>query len=234
VAGHRGGSSSRPRRWPPRAAESRRGSHHLFSAADLTAASPTGNSTNHHRHAHHTVGSSRPRSSGVIGSELRRGGRFVDGDGSGKYAGLRSSLSLAAAQPPRCRTRAVAANARAHALAIDQARARVVMSPEMSLTGYELDTTAGTAPAAACQQPLRTPTGCSAPTVGAAVDVPPFPATPTCRDAGVTVVVELGTESRVRSWIGPKIRGCRPGRDDQRGERVVPRRGFRPRRSGGR
>ncbi len=59
-------------------------------------------------------------------------------------------------------------------------------------------------------------------------------ATPTCQYAGTTVVVELGTENRVRSWIGPRVRGCRPGRDDQRGERVVPRRGFRPRRSGGR
>jgi predicted amidohydrolase len=51
---------------------------------------------------------------------------------------MRGSLLLAAAQP-RCEARNVSANARAHAEAIREARARVVIFPELSLTGYELD-----------------------------------------------------------------------------------------------
>jgi predicted amidohydrolase len=47
-------------------------------------------------------------------------------------------LSVAAAQP-RCVAHDVAANARAHAAAIRGAGARVVVFPELSLTGYELD-----------------------------------------------------------------------------------------------
>jgi predicted amidohydrolase len=45
---------------------------------------------------------------------------------------------IAAAQPA-CRARDVAANARAHADAVRAARASVVVFPELSLTGYELD-----------------------------------------------------------------------------------------------
>lgn len=45
---------------------------------------------------------------------------------------------IAAAQP-RCTARDVAANARAHAEAVRAARAGVVVFPELSLTGYELD-----------------------------------------------------------------------------------------------
>jgi len=47
-------------------------------------------------------------------------------------------LTLAVAQPP-CVARDVAANARAHREAIRAAAARVVVFPELSLTGYELD-----------------------------------------------------------------------------------------------
>jgi predicted amidohydrolase len=47
-------------------------------------------------------------------------------------------LTLAVAQPP-CVPHDVAANARAHAAAVGQAGARVVVFPELSLTGYELD-----------------------------------------------------------------------------------------------
>jgi predicted amidohydrolase len=47
-------------------------------------------------------------------------------------------LPIAAAQP-RCAAADVSANARAHAAAIREARARVVVFPELSLTGYELD-----------------------------------------------------------------------------------------------
>jgi predicted amidohydrolase len=51
---------------------------------------------------------------------------------------MRGSLSIAVVQPP-CTPRDVAANARTHAQAVYAARSRVVVFPELSLTGYELD-----------------------------------------------------------------------------------------------
>ena len=51
---------------------------------------------------------------------------------------MREPLMVAVAQPP-CVAHDVAANARAHASAIRAAGARVVLFPELSLTGYELD-----------------------------------------------------------------------------------------------
>ncbi|MET8353042.1 MULTISPECIES: carbon-nitrogen hydrolase family protein [unclassified Micromonospora] len=59
-------------------------------------------------------------------------------DHSGETAENRTPLRLAVAQPP-CVPQDVAANARAHAAAVRAARARVVLFPELSLTGYELD-----------------------------------------------------------------------------------------------
>ncbi|MEO3809126.1 carbon-nitrogen hydrolase family protein [Sphaerisporangium sp. B11E5] len=50
---------------------------------------------------------------------------------------MRGPLTIAVAQPP-CAVRDVAANAAAHAEAVRAARARVVVFPELSLTGYEL------------------------------------------------------------------------------------------------
>jgi predicted amidohydrolase len=50
----------------------------------------------------------------------------------------REPLVIAVAQPP-CVARDVAANALAHAAAVRAAGARVVVFPELSLTGYELD-----------------------------------------------------------------------------------------------
>ena len=50
---------------------------------------------------------------------------------------VRAPLAIAAAQPA-CAARDVPANARAHAGAVRAARARVVVFPELSLTGYEL------------------------------------------------------------------------------------------------
>jgi predicted amidohydrolase len=47
-------------------------------------------------------------------------------------------LTIVAAQPA-CTAKDVAANAHAHADAVRAARARVVVFPELSLTGYELD-----------------------------------------------------------------------------------------------
>ena len=51
---------------------------------------------------------------------------------------MRGSLSLAVAQPA-CVPRDVAANVAAHAALVRAAAARVVVFPELSLTGYELD-----------------------------------------------------------------------------------------------
>lgn len=51
---------------------------------------------------------------------------------------MRDPLLIAVAQP-RCEPGDVAANARAHAGAVREAQARVVIFPELSLTGYELD-----------------------------------------------------------------------------------------------
>jgi predicted amidohydrolase len=60
-------------------------------------------------------------------------------------------LSVAVAQP-RCTPYEVGVNADAHAAAIRSARARVVVFPELSLTGYELD-----APAMAVDDPALAP-----------------------------------------------------------------------------
>ncbi len=51
---------------------------------------------------------------------------------------MREPLSVAAAQPP-CASYEVAANAMAHAAVIRAADAHVVIFPELSMTGYELD-----------------------------------------------------------------------------------------------
>jgi predicted amidohydrolase len=51
---------------------------------------------------------------------------------------VRAPLTIAAAQPPRL-AKEVGANALAHASTIRDASARVVVFPELSLTGYELD-----------------------------------------------------------------------------------------------
>lgn len=51
---------------------------------------------------------------------------------------MRPPLSVAAAQPP-CEACNLVANALSHAAAIHEAKARLVLFPELSLTGYELD-----------------------------------------------------------------------------------------------
>ena len=51
---------------------------------------------------------------------------------------MRPALSIAVAQP-ECEARDIGANALDHAKAIREAQARVVVFPELSLTGYELD-----------------------------------------------------------------------------------------------
>jgi predicted amidohydrolase len=64
---------------------------------------------------------------------------------------MREPLILAVAQP-LCVPYDVAANALAHAATVRSARARVVVFPELSLTGYELD-----APAISADDPRLTP-----------------------------------------------------------------------------
>jgi predicted amidohydrolase len=64
---------------------------------------------------------------------------------------MREPVTVAAAQPP-CVSYDVAANASAHAATVRTAGARVVVFPEMSLTGYELD-----APAIAAEDPRLAP-----------------------------------------------------------------------------
>jgi predicted amidohydrolase len=64
---------------------------------------------------------------------------------------VREPLTVAVAQPP-CVSYDVAANAATHAAAIRSAGARVVVFPELSLTGYELD-----APAISADDPRLAP-----------------------------------------------------------------------------
>src|SRR4030088_3204692 len=66
------------------------------------------------------------------------------GRARGREGRMRKPLTIAVDQPP-CVSYDVAANAETHAAAIRAAGARVVVFPEMSLTGYELDAPAITA-----------------------------------------------------------------------------------------
>lgn len=64
---------------------------------------------------------------------------------------MRAPLVIAVAQPPSV-SYEVAANAATHAATIRAADARVVVFPELSLTGYELD-----APAVSAEDPRLLP-----------------------------------------------------------------------------
>ena len=64
---------------------------------------------------------------------------------------MREPLTVAVAQPP-CVSYDVAANAATHAATVRSADARVVVFPELSLTGYELD-----APAVSLEDPRLAP-----------------------------------------------------------------------------
>ena len=70
-------------------------------------------------------------------SEARPGDRATHSGPHGLTGAMPGPLRVAVAQPP-CVPHDVAANARAHAAAVRGARARVVVFPELSLTGYEL------------------------------------------------------------------------------------------------
>jgi predicted amidohydrolase len=69
-----------------------------------------------------------------VSAQVRAGGVGT----SAQAPEIRPSLTVAAAQP-LCSSRDVAANALAHARLIRAAHARVLVFPELSLTGYELD-----------------------------------------------------------------------------------------------
>lgn len=99
---------------------------------------------------------------------------------------MRQALSIAVAQP-RCLARDVAANAAAHAQAVRAAEARVVVFPEMSLTGYELDA----APIAPDDQRLAPITAACAETGSLALVGAPVPG------PGIGVLAVDGAGARV-------------------------------------
>jgi predicted amidohydrolase len=68
------------------------------------------------------------------------------------YGGVRTSLLKVAAAQPACTALDVVSNARVHANVVRAAQARVVVFPELSLTGYELD-----AEPVSCDDPALTP-----------------------------------------------------------------------------
>lgn len=75
----------------------------------------------------------------VPSSRPPRGCSGVNARAGGKYAGgVREPLTVAVAQP-RCAAKDVRANADEHAAVITRLGARLVVFPELSLTGYELD-----------------------------------------------------------------------------------------------
>ena len=117
---------------------------------------------------------------------------------------MRSPLVVAAAQPP-CTARDVRANAEAHAVAVRAAGARVVVFPEMSLTGYELD-----APALAVDDPALAPLveACAATGTLALVGAPVLDGDGRTR---IAMLATDGLGSRVvyrKTWLG----GAEPGR----------------------
>ena len=75
---------------------------------------------------------------------LRFGGRLSGAAGAAgvnvsDYSRVMRAPLLVAVAQPRCAAKDMHSNARAHAKLIRRARARVVIFPELSLTGYELD-----------------------------------------------------------------------------------------------
>lgn len=121
---------------------------------------------------------------------------------------LNVELSVAVAQP-RIATGAVAANVDAHAALIEQSHARLVVFPELSLTGYQLDVSPVDI-ASAVMEPLTSicaATG-SAALVGAPVesDGRRFIATVLVDSTGPSVVYRktyLGGDEQARFWPGP-------------------------------
>ena len=117
---------------------------------------------------------------------------------------MREPLVIAVAQPP-CVSLDVAANAVTHAATVRSARARVVVFPELSLTGYELD-----APAIAVDDPRLTPIVDACAEAGSLALV----GAPFQDDAGLTYIAVLAidgsgaTVAYRKMWLG----GAEPAR----------------------
>jgi predicted amidohydrolase len=112
----------------------------------------------------------------------------------------RHPLTVAVAQPS-CVPCDVAANALAHAAAIRDAGARVVVFPELSLTGYELD-----APAVAADDPRLAPIVVVCAEVGALAlvgSVVPGPNGDRGRHIGILAIDASGARVAYRKmWLG--------------------------------
>jgi predicted amidohydrolase len=111
----------------------------------------------------------------------------------------RGALVVAAAQP-LCLARDVAANARTHAAAVRDAAARVVVFPEMSLTGYELD-----APVLAVDDPRLAPLVEACAGTGT-LALAGAPVAGTGGRAYIGVLAVTGTGATVgyrKMWLGP-------------------------------
>jgi predicted amidohydrolase len=126
---------------------------------------------------------------------------------------MRESLAIAAAQPP-CVSYDVTANAAHHAATVRSAGARVVVFPELSLTGYELD-----APAVAVDDPRLAPIVEACAETGSVALV----GAPVNGDAGRSHIAMLAVDgggARVayhKMWLG----GAEPGRFAPGGEPAV-------------
>jgi predicted amidohydrolase len=97
---------------------------------------------------------------------------------------VRKPLSLAVAQPV-CVAYDVAANAATHAASVRSAAARVVVFPELSLTGYELD-----APAIAAEDPRLEPIVEACAETGSVALV----GAPVCSEAGPSHIAMLAVD----------------------------------------
>jgi predicted amidohydrolase len=117
---------------------------------------------------------------------------------------MREPLVIAVAQP-QCVSRDVAANAVTHAATVRSARARVVVFPELSLTGYELD-----APAIPADDPRLAPIVEACVATGSIALV----GAPVQEDAARTHIAMLAidgagaTVAYRKMWLG----GAEPGR----------------------
>ncbi|WP_422773345.1 nitrilase-related carbon-nitrogen hydrolase [Plantactinospora sp. WMMC1484] len=111
---------------------------------------------------------------------------------------MREPLILAVAQP-HCLAQDVAANARSHAGAVRAAGARVVVFPELSLTGYELDA----APVDADDSRLAPIVAACAETGALALAGAPVPGGGGRRHIGILAVDGTGARVAYRKmWLG--------------------------------
>ena len=117
---------------------------------------------------------------------------------------MREPLIVAVAQPP-CIPHDVAANAATHAATVRSARARVVVFPELSLTGYELD-----APAITVDDPRLAPIveACAETGSLALVGAPVHGETGRSHIAMLAVDGAGATVAYRKMWLG----GSEPGR----------------------